>query len=61
MKLLEKTVDSQIRIEISQEELAIIANSMNEVCNGIDIDEFDTRIGASIESVKQLLREVGSI
>jgi hypothetical protein len=39
-------------------ELNLINNAINEVCNGIDIPEFSTRIGASVEEVATLLREI---
>ncbi len=40
--------------------LAIIVNSLNEVCNGIDVEEFATRIGAEREDVVRLLEQIGS-
>jgi len=33
-------------LELTQNELAILNNAMNEVCNGIDLEgEFQTRMG----------------
>lgn len=33
-------------INITEEELLISNSALNEICNGIDIAEFETRIGA---------------
>lgn len=44
-------------------ELRLLQSSLNEVCNGIDIDaiEFPTRIGVSLEYARQLLSDLGRI
>ena len=33
--------------------------ALNEVCNGIEVFEFETRIGADGERVAALLKEIG--
>ena len=40
-----------LRLDLSREELILVSNALNEVCNGIDFtdDEFHTRIGGSRE------------
>ena len=48
-------------IRLSQEEVVIINNALNEVCNGLDINEFSTRIGASRVNVEELLFQIGKI
>lgn len=45
-------------IELSAEELVLVVNALNEVCNGLDISEFATRLGGSREAAEQLLSEV---
>jgi hypothetical protein len=40
---------------VTSDELIIVNNALNEVCNGLYIDEFETRIGFSIEQVNKLL------
>jgi hypothetical protein len=42
-------------ITLSRSELDILQNCLNETANGIAIPEFETRLGASIEDVRQLL------
>ncbi|GHU12308.1 hypothetical protein FACS1894185_6640 [Betaproteobacteria bacterium] len=49
------------QIEIDRDELLILNAAINEVCNGIAVFEFDTRIGADRESVAVLLKEIGSL
>ncbi|WP_335143015.1 hypothetical protein [Nostoc sp.] len=48
-------------IRLSQEEVVIINNALNEVCNGLDMNEFSTRIGASRANVEELLFQIGKI
>ncbi len=48
-------------LEPSESELVLLNNALNEVCNGIHIDdpEFATRIGASRSEAQRLLRVIG--
>jgi hypothetical protein len=37
-------------VELAKDELEIINNALNEVCNGIHLEgEFETRMGCSLE------------
>jgi hypothetical protein len=47
------------QISISRDELLILNSALNEVCNGIAIFEFETRIGANRDRVATLLDDVG--
>ncbi|MGN7872929.1 hypothetical protein ACTJKJ_05100 [Roseateles sp. 22389] len=60
MKVIDRTGE-QSRVGISREELLILNAALNEVCNGIKIFEFETRIGADRERVAALLNEVGAL
>lgn len=51
--------DTLARIDISRNELLIIKATLNEVCNGIELFEFETRVGAARDRVRELLKEVG--
>ncbi|MFN7888181.1 MAG: hypothetical protein ACK5OR_05260 [Betaproteobacteria bacterium] len=53
--------DDVICVELSQHELIVINNALNEICNGISIPHFETRIGASVLEVEELLRDVTRI
>jgi hypothetical protein len=47
---------------MTQAELALINNALNEVTNGLHIEdwEFETRLGASREEARSLLSEVSA-
>lgn len=60
MKVID-TTGEQSRIGISREELLILNAALNEVCNGIEVFEFETRIGADRQRVAALLKEIGSL
>lgn len=45
----------KISIEFSKKELTILSSSLNEVLNGIDVFEFETRIGGENSEVIKLL------
>jgi len=49
------------QLEMGREELLIVNAALNEVCNGIAVFEFETRIGADRERVATLLKEVGAL
>ena len=55
----EKSAD----VRSSNDELVLISNALNEVCNGIEIDdaEFATRLGAQREEARRLLENLGSL
>ena len=48
---------------VDEAELLIVNNALNEVCNGISIDdfEFSARLGAEREEARALLRRVGAL
>jgi hypothetical protein len=60
MKVLRQDA-SGTTIVLSDEELTIINNALNEICNGIDVPEFATRIGADRKEAEQLLEQIGSV
>ncbi len=49
-------------IELTNDELQIINNALNEVCNGIDLEgEFDTRIGCTVDEARAVLAKVHAL
>ena len=56
-----KAAEDRSQIEIDREELLIVNAALNEVCNGIEVFEFETRIGANRWRVADLLRQIGSL
>lgn len=55
------TAAERSQINIGREELLIVNAALNEVCNGIALPEFETRIGADRERVAALLKEIGAL
>lgn len=51
----------EVNLTISLEELLIISNSLNEVCNGLPLDDFENRIGLPHELVLKLLKKVSQL
>ena len=60
MKLIGKNGQAYT-LEIDEKELELINNALNEVCNGIDISEFMTRLGQSEEAAQTLLKRLNSL
>jgi hypothetical protein len=49
-------------VELTRAELGILNNALNEVCNGIHLeDEFDTRMGCTVEQARALLAKIHSL
>jgi|GEM_PF-788168 len=55
------TTVERSHIGIDRDELLILNAALNEVCNGIEVFEFETRIGADRERVAALLKVIGSL
>ena len=45
-------------VELDRNELAILRQALNEVCGGLDIREFSTRMGAERTEVDELLSKL---
>ena len=60
MMKIQKTPEGTFAIRASVEELLILNNALNEVCNGLPLRDFETRVGAPLSSVESLLNEVGA-
>ena len=48
-------------LRLSRNELLIINNALNEICHGIDLPEFATRIGAEPAEARRLLGEFSTL
>lgn len=48
-------------VRLSNDELMILNNALNEVCHGLDLIEFSTRMGAELEDVQELLSQIGKV
>lgn len=54
-----KVTGEKSQIGMSHDELLIVNAALNEICNGIAVFEFETRIGADRDRVAELLKQVG--
>jgi len=48
------------RLELSEEELLILHNALNEVCHALSVPDFQTRMGATKEEARELMHAIGS-
>lgn len=48
-------------LRVTENEILIINSALNEVCNGLLITEFDTRIGVTQDNVALLLGKIEQI
>ncbi len=49
-------------VELTKDELGIINNALNEVCNGIHLEgEFDTRMGCTMKEAQALLAKIHAL
>ena len=55
---LVRTEQDNACVEVSTQELLILNNALNEVCNGIHVPEFETRMGVSLQKVELLLGSI---
>jgi hypothetical protein len=55
---LVRVEQGEAHVRAARQELLIINNALNEVCNGIDVPEFETRMGVTLAQVQLLLSSV---
>ena len=49
-------------VELSRDELEILNNALNEVCNRIYLEgEFDTRMGCGVEEARKILEKIHAL
>jgi hypothetical protein len=53
--------DTSADIALSLDEMRLLCNALNEVCNGIEIYEFETRLGATRADAEALMSELGHL
>lgn len=60
MEVVESAHES-ITLRLATDEVIILSNALNEICNGIWISEFETRVGYTREEVERLLEQFQQI
>lgn len=58
---LEKTIDKEVFLSMSVDELETISNALNEVCNALDVNEFETRMGVTLDEAQDLLTRISEV
>ena len=60
--LLKSSGGGRFLLDVSEPELLLLNNALNEVCNGVHLDEveFSTRLGVSRDEARRLLRLVNA-
>ena len=58
---LKRVNENGALIALTTDDLLTICNAINEVCNGLDIPEFATRMGVEREVALDLLRNANAI
>lgn len=51
---------SHIVVELSRNELILLNNSLNEVCHGLHLPDFATRLGAGWDELEALRRQINT-
>lgn len=49
---------SKIVLELTNDELGVLSNALNEVCNGIKVLNFEKTIGIDIDAARGLLKSL---
>jgi hypothetical protein len=52
---------SSAEVSLQKDELIILNNALNEVLNGINVSEFQTRLGSSPDEARVLLAQIGKL
>ncbi len=55
------TENTGATVSLSAQDVLIISNALNEVCNGLDVPEFSTRMGVELDEALELLEKVGKL
>ena len=58
---LKKVDETGACVVLSPDDLLTICNALNEVCNGLDMPEFATRMGVTREDALRLLQNANAI
>lgn len=57
---LQHISNETVIIEFSKNDLGLIDNALNEVCNGIEVKDFDRKMGVTIDDARKILRDLTS-
>ncbi len=55
------TTSISASVELSRDDLVILNNALNEACRGLDVQDFQTRMGAEKTDVVNLLHGISEV
>ena len=55
---IRKSDEWHIVLDLTHNELIVLNNALNEVCNGLDVPDFSTRLGAQRDELEALFRQI---
>ena len=58
---LKKVDEGGAWVVLSPDDLLTVCNALNEVCNGLDVPEFATRMGVAREEALHLLKTANAV
>jgi hypothetical protein len=50
--------ETHVVLDLTHNELILLNNALNEVCNGLDLPDFSTRLGAQRSELEALFRQI---
>jgi hypothetical protein len=50
-----------VQVRLSMTDLLVLSNALNEVCHGLDVPEFATRLGVERDEAVRLLQEIRDV
>jgi hypothetical protein len=55
-----KLADGQVTVQLNVDDISLLNNALNEVCNGVHLSDpdFETRLGVSRAKARDLLRQI---
>jgi hypothetical protein len=56
--MVKRISDDEFSITATAGDLIVLGNCLNEVCHGIALFEFETRLGATKEEVRRMLDKI---
>ncbi len=58
---LRESDDAHVVLELTHNELIVLNNALDEVCHGIDLPDFSTRLGVQRDEIEALLRQISDV
>jgi hypothetical protein len=50
--------ESHVVLDLTHNELILVNNALNEVCHGLDLPDFSTRLGAGRDELEALRHQI---